>query len=210
VTNVVTVVGSQSADLGVIITASENELTAGNLVTLYVVITNTGPSAAVSAVVSNVLPSGLLFISDTTSSTNGVVSNSGGASVWNLGGLGATSNATLMIVAQATATNGATVLDTAGVASAIYDPYKFNNYNSYKIVVDPAPVMSISNAAHAFTLTWAGGATNFELQGATNLQRPIVWTTLTNVVLTNSEGLYSITLPTNGGYDFFRLRTKVP
>jgi uncharacterized delta-60 repeat protein/uncharacterized repeat protein (TIGR01451 family) len=205
-TNVVTDVNSQSADLAVILGGSPNELMAGDFVLYSVEITNAGPSAAVSVLASNVLPNGMAFLSSSPSSG---VTNSGGVSYWGLTNLDASSNATLFILAQATATNGATVLDTAGVTSSIYDPVKLNNYSSYKTVVDPAPLLSISNTLHGFTLVWPGAATNFALQGATNLPPPGVWTTLTNAVLSNSAGQYSITL-TNQGYRFFILRTKLP
>jgi uncharacterized repeat protein (TIGR01451 family) len=205
-TNVVTDVNSQSADLAVILGGSPNELMAGDFVLYSVEITNAGPSAAVSVLASNVLPNGMAFLS---SSPSIGVTNSGRVSYWGLTNLDATSNATLFILAQATATNGATVLDTAGVTSSIYDPVKLNNYSSYKTVVDPAPLLSISNTLHGFTLVWPGAATNFALQGATNLPPPGVWITLTNAVLSNSAGQYSITL-TNQGYRFFILRTKLP
>jgi len=205
-TNVVTSVNAPSADMGVSLFGAPNPVLAGNFVTYTIVITNGGPSFAVGPTATNVLPAGMVLY--TSSASTGAISNSGAVSTWNAGTLSAYSNVTLTIVAQATAANGATNLDTVNVGSSIFDPLKFNNFSSFKIVVNPAPSLSIASGSHNFTITWPATATNFVLQGATNLPPPGVWTTVTNVPAIVG-GQYTITLPTNG-YRFFILKTLLP
>jgi uncharacterized repeat protein (TIGR01451 family) len=210
ITNIVSQVNSPSADLGVTLTGTPNEVLGGNFVTYTIVVTNGGPSTALAAVASNVLPAGLTFLSYSPSTA--AVSSSGGVSYWTIGNLGVNSNMTLVIMAQAAGTNAVTVtnLDGAGVASAVFDPLKFNNFQQVKTIIDPSPSISISNNLHGFTLTWSGSATNFVLQGATNLPPQGVWITLPNTITTNAAGQFTITLPANEGYRFFILKTKSP
>ncbi len=109
----------------------------------------------------------------------------------------ANASATLTLTAKATAAAGATVLDTVVVASSVYDPFKLNNFASFKIVINPAPTLSIVSGANANTFTWPASATNYVLQGATNLTAPVVWVTVTNPAPAIVNGQYSVTLPTN-------------
>ena len=210
VTNVVTLVNSQNADLGVTLTGTPNEVAGGNFVTYTIVVTNGGPSTAISTVASNVLPAGMNFLSISPGSAS--VSTTNGVSYWSIGNLGVSSNATLVIVAQANSASPVTVtnLDNAGVASSIFDPLKFNNFQQAKTIIDPSPSISISNTLNGFTLAWSGSATNFVLQGATNLPPVGVWMTLPNAITINGAGQYTITLPANEGYRFFKLKTKLP
>jgi hypothetical protein len=98
------------------------------------------------------------------------------------------------------------VTDIVLVGSPVYDPIKLNNFASFKIVINPAPTLGIASGARANTFTWPADATNFVLQGATNLTPPIVWVTVTNAVTTNASGQYSVTVPTNSLH-FFKLTT---
>ena len=146
-----------------------------------------------------------------TNSAPASVTNAGGTNYWYIGSLGATSNVTLMIVAQATAAAGATLLDTATVTSSVFDPYKLNNFTSYKVVVLPAPALSISNnpGAHDFLISWPSAATNYVLFGATNLPpsgSTNGWIQVTGGITTNSAaGTDSVTI--TNGLRFFILKT---
>jgi uncharacterized repeat protein (TIGR01451 family) len=203
VTNVVTVVSQPSADLGISLAATPNPVTAGNFVTLTVVATNNGPSLASATFVTNYLPAGLMLTSN--SASMGTMSSSSGMNIWSVGSLPAFTNATLTLFAMATNASGATVLDTVVVGSSVYDPIKLNNFTSFKIVIDPAPTLSLILGARANTFTWAASATNYVLQGATTLSSPIVWVTVTNTP-TIVNGQYSVTVPTNSLH-FFKLTT---
>jgi hypothetical protein len=122
-----------------------------------------------------------------------------------VGDLPAYTNATLTLSTMATSAGGATVLDVVVVGSSVYDPFKLNNFASFKIVINPAPTLSIVLGGRSNTFTWSAAATNYMLQGATNLTPPVVWVTVTNPA-TVVNGQYSVTVPTNSLH-FFKLTT---
>jgi uncharacterized repeat protein (TIGR01451 family) len=202
-TNIVVVVNQPGADLGISLAATPNPVTAGDFVTLTLVATNNGPSLASATFVTNYLPQGLLLTSN--SASTGTVSSSSGTSIWNVGSLPAFTGATLTLTAMATNAAGDTVLDTVVVGSSVYDSVKLNNFASFKIVIDPAPSLSIVSGARAYTFTWPVSATNYVLQGATNLSPPVVWVLVTNAP-TVVNGQYSVTVPTNSLH-FYKLTT---
>ena len=202
-TNVVTAIGAPSADLGVTMNAVPNPVAAGGYVTITLVVTNSVPSGASGTTVTNYLPAGLV-LTGSSSSTGGAVTGSGGTNVWN-GSLPPNGSATLTLTAQATASAGATVLDSVEVASLVYDPFKLNDFASFKIVINPAPSLSIVPGLNANTFTWSATGPNFVLLGATNLTEPIVWVTVTNPAATLANGQYSVALPTNSPLHFFML-----
>jgi uncharacterized repeat protein (TIGR01451 family) len=203
VTNIVVSVGQPSADLGIALAATPNPVTAGDFVTLTLVAINNGPSLASATFVTNFLPQGLLLA--TNFASVGTVSSSNGMNIWNIGSLPAFANATLTLTAMATNAAGATVLDTVVVGSSVYDPIKLNNFASFKIVVNPAPTLSIVSSARANTFTWPVSATNYVLRGATNLTPPVVWVPIT-IAPTLVNGQHSVTVPTNSLH-FFILTT---
>jgi uncharacterized delta-60 repeat protein/uncharacterized repeat protein (TIGR01451 family) len=204
-TNVAVLVSAPSADLAIsIVSAAPNPVVAGDFVTLTVVATNAGPSLASGTFVTNYLPAGLAYAS--SSASVGTVFGAGATNVWNIGTLAANSNATLLLTFRAVAAAGAIVTNNVEIESGVTDPFKDNDFDSFKIFINPAPTLSISSSAHANTFTWSTSATNFVLQGATNLTPPVVWVTVTNPAPTISGGQYSITLPTNSLH-FFKLTT---
>ncbi|MGA2540612.1 MAG: Calx-beta domain-containing protein [Verrucomicrobiota bacterium] len=203
VTNVVSVVNQPSADLGVTLNATPNPVTAGDYVTLTLVATNNGPSIAFGTTVTNYLPAGLVVTGN--SASMGTVASAGGTNIWSVGDLPAYTNATLTLSTMATSAGGATVLDVVVVGSSVYDPFKLNNFASFKIVINPAPTLSIVLGGRSNTFTWSAAATNYMLQGATNLTPPVVWVTVTNPA-TVVNGQYSVTVPTNSLH-FFKLTT---
>ena len=205
VTNIVTTVGVPSADLGVTLSAAPNPVMAGSSAAITVVVTNNGPSIASGTTVSNYLPAGL--VPTGSSASMGTVTGSGGTNIWSVGNLPANASATLTLTAKATAAAGGTLLDTVAVASAVFDPLKLNNFASFKIVINPAPMLSISPGLNANTFTWPASATNYVLKGATNLTPPIVWVTVTNPAPTIVNGQNSVTLPTSNSLHFFILTT---
>ena len=204
VTNVVSSISQPSADLGVTINATPNPVTAGDFATITLVATNNGPSLASGTTVTNYLPEGLVLTG--SSASLGSVASAGGTNTWSVGSLAPFADATLTLTAMATNASGATVLDTVAVGSSVYDPVKLNNFASFKIVINPAPTLSIVSSARANTFTWPVAATNYMLQGATNLTPPIVWVMVTNPAPSIVNGQYSVTVPTNSLH-FFKLTT---
>jgi uncharacterized repeat protein (TIGR01451 family) len=205
-TNIVISVGAPSADLGVAINATPNPVVAGDYVTITLVATNAGPSMGFGTMVTNYLPDGLFLTASNASL--GTVAGSGGTNIWSIGSMPANASATLTLTAKATAALGATVLDTVVAGSSVFDPFKLNNFASFKIVINPAPTLAILSGVRSNTFTWNVAATNYVLRGATNLSPPIIWVTVTNPAPTIVNGQYSITLPnTTNGLHFFNLTT---
>jgi uncharacterized repeat protein (TIGR01451 family) len=97
----------------------------GNVV-FTVTVTNSGPDAATDVRVSDLLPSGLTYVSDDASGA--YVSSTG---VWTVGALANGASATLHITA--TATSPSAVTNTATVSSGTYDPTAGNNTASVSV-----------------------------------------------------------------------------
>jgi hypothetical protein len=154
--------------------------------------------------VTNYLPEGLVLTGSSTSWQ--AVAGSGGTNVWS-GSLPPNASTTLILTAQATAAQGATVEDTVVVGSPVYDPFKLNNAASFKIDITPV-TLSIVPGARAITFAWPASAANYVLLGATNLTQPIIWVPVTNPAPSIVNGQYSISLPnTTNGLHFFMLST---
>ena len=204
-TNVVTTVSAASADLGVALSVVPNPVMAGNFATITVVVTNNGPSVASGTMVTNYLQAGMVVTA--SAATMGTVTGSGGTNIWSVGGLPANASATLTLTAMATVGSATPITDTVVAASPVFDPLKLNNFASFKILVNPAPLLSIVSGANANTFTWPASSTNFVLKGATNLNSPMVWVTVTNPAPAIVNGQYMITLPTSNGLHFFILTT---
>jgi uncharacterized delta-60 repeat protein/uncharacterized repeat protein (TIGR01451 family) len=206
-TNVVATVGQPSADLGVTLNAGPNPVEAGNSETITIVVTNNGPSIAYGTVATNFLPAGLALTA-TNAPAGTTVTGSGGTNIWNIGNLAANASVTLTLTANATYAPGNTVLDSVQVGSSIYDPFKLNNFASFKIVINPAPSILVSSVLGTNTFTWNAIATNYVLYGATNLTPPVVWVKVTDVVPVIVNNTFSVSLPnTTNGLHFFILRT---
>jgi uncharacterized repeat protein (TIGR01451 family)/uncharacterized delta-60 repeat protein len=207
-TNVVASVGQPSADVGVTVNVTPNPVWAGNYVNIALVVTNNGPSIAYGTIVTNFLPAGLVLTA-TNAPAGTTVTGSGATNFWNVGNLAPYTSSTLVFTAKATIPLGATVLDSVQAGSSVYDPLKLNNYASFKVVISPAPLISIATSIRSNTLTWNQAATNYVLLSTTNLAQPLSnWVKVTNVVPVIVNGSFSITLPktTNGPY-FFILTT---
>lgn len=107
------------ADLSVNKTVSGGSPTSGSNVTYTITVTNAAgsPSSATGIVVNDALPLGVSYVSDTAS---GAYNN--GTGNWTVGSLAPGASATLNIIANVTATAGATVTNSAEViASSVFD-----------------------------------------------------------------------------------------
>ncbi|PKL58269.1 MAG: hypothetical protein CVV34_03170, partial [Methanomicrobiales archaeon HGW-Methanomicrobiales-5] len=129
-----------AVDLKVTKTASTNFITQGQQTTYQVVVTNTGPSAAASVVVSDTLAAGLAYVSATT--TLGTVSQAGGVVTALIGNLPANSSATVNITVT-----GVTVGLWPNVAvadSATSETAPGDNISSPPVTVTVAPNADLS------------------------------------------------------------------
>jgi uncharacterized repeat protein (TIGR01451 family) len=124
-------------DVSLSITNSPNPVAVGANLTYLLTVANTGPTAATSVVVTNILPPGVSFVSATAS--QGSCTQVGGVVTCNLGTIPGAGNATINIVVVPTAAG--TLTDSATFSRAEVDPDPSNN--------------SVTSIANALTPTLA-------------------------------------------------------
>lgn len=113
-----------NADLAVGVSTSPTGTVAlGNNLTYSIALTNLGPSTATGVVLTNVLPTGVTYVSG--SASQGVVARSGSLVTATLGSMAANATAQLTIVVTPTATG--TLTNTVTAASAVADAVSTNN-----------------------------------------------------------------------------------
>lgn len=115
-------VTGQAADISVAKAVSNTTPNLNTNVTFTVTATNNGPSNATGVVVSDLLPSGLTFVSAAT----GTGTYNSGTGVWTIGALANSANATLSIVATVTSTNAVTNI-ASKTAEVQTDPVSAND-----------------------------------------------------------------------------------
>ncbi len=167
-------------------------------------ITNVGTAAATGVTLTDVLPDGVSFASDST--TQSSVTNSGGTVTAALGSLGLGGGARVTI--NVTATAAGSVTKTVGVISAQVDAAPANNLDSAVVLILPltSPSLSITTSNSQFILAWPATApASFAVETRTNLASPILWSAVTNAVVI--EGGARFVTVTNSGEQqrFFRL-----
>jgi uncharacterized repeat protein (TIGR01451 family) len=117
-------VGPASADLAVTKTASPNSVTPSGTLTYLITVTNNGPNAATSVVVTDTLPAGVVLVSATPSA--GGSCGTGNPVVCTFPVLAADTGATVTIVVTAPSSGGPLV-NTVTVTSPVSDPNPSNN-----------------------------------------------------------------------------------
>lgn len=141
-----------SADLAIAQTISTNIVSATSNVVFTLNVTNSGPNTALSAVVTNVLPTGLTFVSSTVS-----VTDNSGTLVIALGNLASGAGASFTITAVANSTGAKT--NTASVKSSSADAASTNNSASLAFtVVAPSPSIIAAGALITSENVTANGA----------------------------------------------------
>jgi uncharacterized repeat protein (TIGR01451 family) len=181
----------QQADLVLAKTVSNATPNVGDTVTFTITLTNTGPAAATSVTVSDLLPAGLTFVS-ATPSQGGYNSATG---VWTVGTVTTTTPQTLQI--RATVASATPQTNTATVShSDQFDPNPGNNTASSTETpqrADLALTKSVSDATPnvgdtiTFTITLADLGPN----DATNVRvSDLLPAGLTFVSATPSQGTY--------------------
>ena len=202
----ISVIGPPSADLGLTMTASPSLVTLGGDVTYVITVTNGGPSQAASVTVTDVLPPGFLYVTNYPSAG---VTNNNGTITWAVGTLnpaasGGTAPALQIVAAPSVA---GIWLNSASVSSAVFDPFKLNNFAAAKVEVDAVSI-TINTAGASNWLVWP---TNYVLQGASNLPPQGTWISITNPAPPVVNGQYNYPLVgTNGSHYFYRLKAPLP
>jgi uncharacterized repeat protein (TIGR01451 family) len=158
-----------SAGLAVTATASASMVTVSNNFVYYVTVTNYGPSTSSNVLVMNDLTSGLLLVSSTN--TQGTVTRSGSAVIWNVGTLTNT-GAQLALTMNAGAPG--TFVDSVQASADTPDPYLDDNSASVSVTVGAAVRPQITaglinvNGVFQLSITNTSGQSVI-IQASTNL-----------------------------------------
>ncbi len=148
-------VGRPVADLGVALSAVPDPLVVGYYLTNTVLVTNSGPGAAIDVVLTQTLPPAAGFVM--ASSTVGSCTNLAGVVTCALGSLPANSTATVTIILTNSVAGWMT--NRVTLATASYEPNPANNSATYvTTVANPAP--NIINAGAVLVEEGQGGAIN--------------------------------------------------
>ncbi|MBI4836278.1 MAG: DUF11 domain-containing protein, partial [Candidatus Abawacabacteria bacterium] len=141
------VIDPSSADLAVTMTADDEEPAAGSNVTFTITVTNDGPAEATGVALTNLLPAGLTYVSDTSAGDY-----DSGTGVWTVGTVPVSDSASFTLTA--TATTGALVINRVQVtASDQIDPDSVENDDS--TTHDDDAAVSINGVAADLRLTTA-------------------------------------------------------
>ncbi len=131
-TTTTTTVNPPTADLSISKSDSPDPVTVGNSLSYTLAVTNYGPNAADSVVVTDILPAGVTFVSSTT--TQGSCSGTSTITC-NLGTINSVAGATITIVV--TPTSGGSIANSATVASTTNDPNSANDSTTTTTTVNP-------------------------------------------------------------------------
>ncbi len=181
----------QQADLAISKATSDPTPNVGESVTFTITLTDNGPNAATGAQVTDLLPSGLTFVSDTPS--QGTYDFSTG--LWSVGTVDVGSPQTLVIEATVTSPNPLTNVATI-THSDQFDPNPANNTATAPDSpqqADLALTKTVNNASPNVgdTITFTIGLSNAGPSNATNVSvADALPTGLTLVSDTPSEGTY--------------------
>ena len=141
----------------------------GDTVTWTISVINNGPNDAINSIASDILPAGLIYVSD---DSNGAYDDITG--IWTIGNLSVGSSATLTIVTTV-ATSNETITNYVNVTSDTYDPDESNNKDNSSIVVEPEADLGIIKLVSNETVhkgdivTWTLIVTNYGTDAAINV-----------------------------------------
>jgi len=198
---VLTTVNPATSDLAIGMDDSPDPVFSGALVTFSISVTNFGPATATLVQVTNLLPVGYLYTTNSAAS-QGSVSAYGQTVVGSLGTLVAGARASLSLIAQAI-TPG-TYTNTASVASTSVDPLKGNNNVAVKNVIQPT-LLTSQVVGGSLVITFPN-IPGFVLQSTASLTPPVVWTPVNTASAPVVNGYKVVTLPLTGANSFYRVK----
>lgn len=185
---------TQEVDLAITKTDSADPITAGNQLTYTITVTNTGPSDATNVTVTDVLPTGVTFVS--ANASQGTATNASGTVTGDIGTLASGASATVTIIVSISSSAAAgTLTNTASVSATETDTDSTNNSVSQATVVNRSvdlaitkvdatdPVVAGNNVTYTITVTNTGPS---DASGVTVTD--VLPTGLTFVSATASQG----------------------
>ena len=179
-----------AADNGLSMTASPTNLLVGSNFVYVITVTNYGPSIASNVVVSDVLPSGVTFISSSSP-----VNNTPSQLTWNVGSLLVNAGAQLTLTMRANSLG--TIPNTAIVSSDTADPDSDDSFATATINV-VSPYLQLSGGF----LTAKGG---FALTVSNNTPTSVIIQASTNLLYANWVNIYTSTPPFSSPFTFTNL-----
>jgi uncharacterized repeat protein (TIGR01451 family) len=190
------------SDLAVTMTATPDPVNVGSQITCQAVVTNVGTVAVHNVALSEVLPSGVSFVS--ASSSAGSCLHQGGTIACNLGTLALGAAAVVTIQLQATAAGVLT--NKVAVNGNQPDIDLLNNTAVTQVTAtgDESPVLYIRASGPNVVLSWQDICPSCVLKQAENLHSPIQWMTVGAPVMT-ANGTNQVTLPRGTNNRFFQL-----
>ena len=203
------------ADLAVVKVVSNSTPNFGDIITWTITVTNNGPDRAIDIVVHDVLPSGLVYISDDSNGAYDAVKG-----LWTIGLLQNGASVTLNILSQVNITN-ATITNVAVVDSDTHDPNETNNKDNDTIIVPPQADLSIVkdvNTAQASIhdiIVWTVTLTNNGPDTAENIVVKEILPSGLKLLSVEagagsySDGIWRIDSLNNGGVVTLKLVTEV-
>jgi uncharacterized repeat protein (TIGR01451 family) len=170
---------SLGADLDLTKVVDDHSPCQGASITYTVTVSNPSTVTATGVQVTDLLPSGLTYVGSSTS--QGTYSS--GTGLWVVGGLAASSSATLSLTATVNAgTGGTTITNSANIThSDQADPVTSNNFDKVDITVHADPVAYPSSNSPVcegdtiYLFGNPGGMTSYSWTGPnSNLQNPVI------------------------------------
>ncbi len=184
----------KAADLSMAKTADKTTPAEGETVTYTLTVTNNGPNNSTGIQVTDMLPAGVTWVSDSGAGTYNRTTG-----VWEVPSLANNANASLTITVTVNAgTQGATFANSASItASAIYDPVSGNNTASNSLTIGGADLALFKTVNNTSPPT--GGSVVFTVTLQNLGSSLATGVTVTDVL---SSGLtYSTSSATQGSYN---------
>jgi len=163
-----------SSDLSVTVTALPDPVFIGSNLVYTIVVTNSGPTAALNVRLTNALPQSVTLKSAATS--QGSLVTNANPILGSLGTINNNSSATVLLTVTPLATGPIT--NTASIGSDSLDPNSANNINKLVTTVWPLPLLSIRDLMSngLVQISWPAPLSGFTLQFKTNLAPTFSWT----------------------------------
>jgi uncharacterized repeat protein (TIGR01451 family) len=161
----------QLSDLQVVKTVDNGAQQVGGTVVFTIVARNNGPTANTGVVVNDALPAGLNYVSHTT--TTGTYTPGSGS--WTIGNFSVNQQETLTVTATVTGAAIPSVVNTASIGGAVFDPDLSNNTSSIPVSPNQEVDLGIVKTANNTTpllganITFSLVVTNYGAQNATGV-----------------------------------------
>ena len=180
------------ADLEIIKSVSDKAAYKGDIITWIIIVKNNGADTAVNVVVTDKLPSGVVYDSD---DSNGAYNSVTG--IWNVGNLAGGESTSLRIYTKVVVTNE-DIINFASVTSDTYDPNKQNNQGNDSTTVLPVSDLEIIDVPDVGNVA-VGDEVEYEIT-VVNQGPDAAVNTYTKIIIPDSLRFLGVK-PSEGTYD---------